>query len=98
MTISGRMGVSSDLLLWPRWRLVTHGRPDYRWHVRPAGVVAVLTWCILAAPIGASRSADQRVATGSAPGGRPAKGKLLVASSDLEDPNFARSVVLLVAH
>jgi putative transcriptional regulator len=66
--------------------------------VRPAGLVAVLASCILAAPIGASASADQLAASGSAPGGRPAKGKLLVASSDLEDPNFARSVILLVAY
>ncbi len=33
-----------------------------------------------------------------APGGRPAKGKLLVASPDMQDPRFARAVILLVAY
>src|SRR5262245_20164054 len=67
-------------------------------HVRSGGFAAVLAWCILAASIGASAPAYQLASSGNAPGGRPAKGKLLVASSDLEDPNFARCVVLLVAY
>jgi putative transcriptional regulator len=66
--------------------------------VRPAGLVALLAWAIFAATIGGPAPAHELVSSRGAPGGRPAKGKLLVASSDLEDPNFARSVILLVAY
>ena len=54
---------------------------------------------MLTAPIlGGAPEVLAAASPGRPPGGRPAKGKLLVASSQLEDPNFARSVVLLVAY
>jgi putative transcriptional regulator len=46
----------------------------------------------------ASPGASQELVAARPPGGRPAKGKLLVATSALEDPNFAQSVILLVAY
>jgi putative transcriptional regulator len=39
-----------------------------------------------------------RALTAAPPGTRPAKGKLLVAAADQEDPHFAGTVILLVAY
>jgi putative transcriptional regulator len=66
--------------------------------VRGAGVVIALACGLLAGPEAGPARAHRSDLAAAAPGGRPAKGKVLVASSDQEDPNFAQSVVLLVAY
>jgi putative transcriptional regulator len=58
---------------------------------RVAAVCAGILWAIAGTPTAASPPQ-----AAAAP--RPARGKLLVASPRLEDPNFSRSVVVLLEH
>jgi putative transcriptional regulator len=66
--------------------------------VRGASLTLVLALSLLAGPGAGPPSASAIDRVSAPPGGRPAKGKLLVASSNQDDPNFAQSVVLLVAY
>src|SRR5262249_60894783 len=60
--------------------------------LRAARVATAAAWCLAAALLGAWTPQV------GPPGGKPAKGKLLVAARQLDDPGFAESVVLLVAY
>jgi putative transcriptional regulator len=64
--------------------------------VKRAGLAIALSCGVLV--LGVWERPLARALTAAPPGTRPAKGKLLVASADQEDPHFAGSVVLLVAY
>lgn len=66
--------------------------------MRAAAKTVALAGVLLAGLVASRGGASPGLAAAGLPGGRPAKGKLLVATSALEDPNFARSVILLVAY
>jgi len=59
-----------------------------------AGRVArVVAWCLAAALLGGW---TQHAAAPAPPGGKPARGKLLVAARQIGDPGFSQTVVLLL--
>jgi putative transcriptional regulator len=66
--------------------------------VSRARLAITLACGLLAHPGAGQARGHEGLVPASRPGSRPAKGKLLVASSHLEDPNFARSVILLVIY
>ena len=63
-----------------------------------APFAVALACCLLALPERGHAGVKPGEPPAAVPSRRPAKGKLLVASTDQEDPNFEHSVVLLVAY
>jgi putative transcriptional regulator len=59
-------------------------------------LLVVLTALVLARAGWAGLPVSSRLAAGMM--GRPAKGKLLVATRQIDDPNFSRTVILLLAY